>query len=446
MTTMNGIRLIGIFLPIYLFCFSLSRADNSYTFESGIIMQAIPADSGAYFEAELSNTGDQNDTYIVAKEDNIPDSWSCFLCIDSLCLPGDSGEVSLSPGEISMIKPEIYPQDSPGDGEVLVTVQSQRNPDDIKQILFRAVSGHPTLLLANGTEENQYRSYYESSLNASGIGFNFWDRNFSTFLISDLINFDNLLIYTGDRVDDIFTVEEVTDLVEYLVSGGNIFITGQGAASGLQWTPFLYDYFGVQFVDTYDYDPEIFGILDDPIGDGLRFWAAGGDGANNQVELDEILPSQEGYVSFVYSTGPFAGVRKSTGDYRVVFLAFGFEAIDNESDRNEIVYRVFNWFGETTSIGGDSPEIVLPLMEIQGNYPNPFNASTSIRFSLLEKSDITVEIYDILGQQVAVLFEGEMPAGEHAIAWDAGELSSGVYFARLKAPQRSASLKMVLLR
>ena len=79
-------------------------------------------------------------------------------------------------------------------------------------------------------------------------------------------------------------------------------------------------------------------------------------------------------------------------------------------------------------------------------YPNPFNLSTAISYSLPEQGDITLSIYNLLGQRVAILFEGIQQAGEHSITWDASGFPSGVYFARLEAGGQSQTVKMMLLR
>ncbi|GAB4322905.1 MAG: hypothetical protein Kow0074_14690 [Candidatus Zixiibacteriota bacterium] len=84
------------------------------------------------------------------------------------------------------------------------------------------------------------------------------------------------------------------------------------------------------------------------------------------------------------------------------------------------------------------------------NYPNPFNASTQIRFALGTASDWTLTIYNVLGQTVEE-FQGASEAGEVTIQWDAKtldgkSLASGIYFARLKAGQYSATRQMVLLK
>ncbi len=80
------------------------------------------------------------------------------------------------------------------------------------------------------------------------------------------------------------------------------------------------------------------------------------------------------------------------------------------------------------------------------NYPNPFNPSTTIRYILPAWSDIRIEIYNILGQKVATLFDGSKQAGYRTITWQADDYPSGVYFARLETEKRSENIKMVLLK
>jgi len=85
------------------------------------------------------------------------------------------------------------------------------------------------------------------------------------------------------------------------------------------------------------------------------------------------------------------------------------------------------------------------------NRPNPFNASTEVRYRLPENSPVSLKVFNTLGQQVRHLVEAEQPAGEHAVVWDgrdgAGrELSSGIYFCRLQAGGYAETVKMVLLR
>jgi hypothetical protein len=67
------------------------------------------------------------------------------------------------------------------------------------------------------------------------------------------------------------------------------------------------------------------------------------------------------------------------------------------------------------------------------NYPNPFNPSTEIRYSVPTFSNVKLSIYNILGQEVAILVNEQMQPGNYSIQWNASRMSSGLYFTRLSA-------------
>jgi hypothetical protein len=84
---------------------------------------------------------------------------------------------------------------------------------------------------------------------------------------------------------------------------------------------------------------------------------------------------------------------------------------------------------------------------LEQNYPNPFNPSTVIKFALEESQKATLTVYDILGKEIAQLFNENTEAGKiYEIEFDASGLSSGVYYYRLSTPQKSLVRKMLLLR
>jgi hypothetical protein len=79
-------------------------------------------------------------------------------------------------------------------------------------------------------------------------------------------------------------------------------------------------------------------------------------------------------------------------------------------------------------------------------YPNPFNPSTTLSYTLDHPMQIELSVYNLLGQQVRTLAFGLQDAGEHSVPFTAGELASGVYFVRLEAGGRAETQKVVLIR
>ena len=167
------------------------------------------------------------------------------------------------------------------------------------------------------------------------------------------------------------------------------------------------------------------------------------DGTNGSgVSSTTVFQSQDG--------GPFTAIGTSNSDslvltadagsHKYAFYALSTDNVGNiESIRPATV---------STDIANDVSEIADVPVEfgLSQNYPNPFNPSTTISYTLDAKARTSLKVFDILGREVANLIDEEQGAGHHAITWDAGRLSSGIYFYRLTAGDRVATRKLVLLK
>ncbi|WP_185957304.1 right-handed parallel beta-helix repeat-containing protein [Gracilimonas mengyeensis] len=95
----------------------------------------------------------------------------------------------------------------------------------------------------------------------------------------------------------------------------------------------------------------------------------------------------------------------------------------------------------------DSEEVEQSPEELSlSNYPNPFNPVTEISYSLPERSQVSLVVYDMLGRQVAELVNQSQSAGSHSVSFDASQLSSGIYLYRLQAGNKVVSGRMTLVK
>lgn len=102
-----------------------------------------------------------------------------------------------------------------------------------------------------------------------------------------------------------------------------------------------------------------------------------------------------------------------------------------------------------TEIDKQEGEYLPNKIQLYQNYPNPFNPTTTIKYSIpsAEKyTDVSIIIYDILGNKVEELVKGEEPAGDYKIEFDGSKLSSGIYFCVLTTDEFVSSCKMILLK
>lgn len=99
-----------------------------------------------------------------------------------------------------------------------------------------------------------------------------------------------------------------------------------------------------------------------------------------------------------------------------------------------------------TILSAKDDDIQISSFELNQNYPNPFNPSTKISYTLGERSNVTLKVFDVLGREVASLVNTTQEAGKHEVNFDAQNLSSGLYIYTLSAGSFTQSKKMMLLK
>ena len=106
---------------------------------------------------------------------------------------------------------------------------------------------------------------------------------------------------------------------------------------------------------------------------------------------------------------------------------------------------VYDYDSPVSSI--QSMDLTIPKeMKLEQNFPNPFNPSTRISFTLPKPGEVKIEIYNTLGQRVEILVNQYMLAGNHEVEFNAQNLSSGIYFYSIEAGEFHDVKKMILIR
>jgi hypothetical protein len=137
--------------------------------------------------------------------------------------------------------------------------------------------------------------------------------------------------------------------------------------------------------------------------------------------------------------------RRSEGSFRTIGFVEGhgtttetknYSFVDNNLAVGQYSYRLKQIDFDGTSEFSDivEVEVLVPnIFALEQNYPNPFNPSTKIIYSLAADSKVTLKVFDVLGQEVVTLINGNVTAGRQEINFDASNLNSGVYFYQIKA-------------
>lgn len=122
---------------------------------------------------------------------------------------------------------------------------------------------------------------------------------------------------------------------------------------------------------------------------------------------------------------------------------------DNNLNEGKYAYRLkqIDFNGTYKYSNTVNADISIPAkFELSQNYPNPFNPSTTINYSLAKDGIVSLAVYNLLGQQVASLVNGNQKAGAYHINFDASKLSSGVYYYRLESNNNVMVKKMLLMK
>lgn len=167
-------------------------------------------------------------------------------------------------------------------------------------------------------------------------------------------------------------------------------------------------------------------------------WSTATETNNSRFEIERSTEA-EGFS--VIGSAQGAGTSQQTNEY-----------IYRDADvvpGTAYTYRLkqIDYDGTVSYSRAVSAEMTLPaLFTLEQNYPNPFNPATNIAFTLHGSSRVTVTVYDVLGSSETMLLDESLKAGRHSVPFNAENLPSGIYLAKIQAGSQSAYIKMMMLK
>jgi hypothetical protein len=278
------------------------------------------------------------------------------------------------------------------------------------------------------------------------------------------------VIWAGDDYGNYPPSSQVMETIkQYLVFGGNIIYSGYRPSrlfsgisnnnNGFQPGSFVYDYLKI--------DSSIYvnaGRFKGALSSYLQYPNISIDSAKvfpslnyHLIGVESILPNNQGTTIYNYNTdydtttnqgllkGKPVGVEYIGTNYKSVILSFPLYFTNINEAKLLMNYILEQRIGEVSDVeeaGDQLPEMFF----LEQNYPNPFNPVTNISFSIKEKSNVELTVYDILGRKAALLLNEEKLPGYYNIKFDASSLSSGVYFYTIKSGSFTQTRKMLLMK
>jgi aminopeptidase N len=328
---------------------------------------------------------------------------------------------------------------------------------------FYIEMGSPHILLVDDDNGANYEEYYKPILISSLIYAQQWENQLTGLPTDTLENFDTIIWFTGDDRTTTITLAEQTLLKNFLDKGGKLLLSGQNIGYDLiengtfEDSLFYTNYLKAEYINDKAEPVMLLGNPNDSQMQGifLNFDGAYG-GASNQDSPDIIkeiepaapmlkyLPSQE--------TAGLRYINEAAGSF-LIYLPFGFEGVAGpyENSAVEFLNKCMTWLSGTTDVRKEISQNNVPKeYSLEQNYPNPFNPTTAINYKLPEKTEVSLNIYNLLGQKIITLVQDVQPAGSFHITWDGRDdyglqVAGGVYFYQLKTNNYSETKKMVLV-
>lgn len=278
-----------------------------------------------------------------------------------------------------------------------------------------------------------------------------WGHAFATINVDgvgdvDVFDFYHPVLY-WNTADQVWTVvsslESGSFIIDYpdadAINRGlglawpNISVSGDGQAVFITWT-------GPQFTDG-ELDINDFGEYYND-----AYYATSGNGGATWSDEMILSGEKDRAEACVHGDNRLEQVDGSNYMAHTLYLSmvapFAVTGPDATTPFYDLVYQTLPI---TVTSVKDDKELV-NTFSIQQNFPNPFNPSTTIKYSVPQLSDVSIKVYDVLGKEVATLVDAQQTQGVYEVNFDAANLASGMYIYTIKAGSYTSSKKMLLMK
>jgi hypothetical protein len=276
----------------------------------------------------------------------------------------------------------------------------------------------------------------------------------------NLNDYRAVIWFIGDEstADETFSNTEQTFVENYLNQGGYLFVTGSEVAWDLDYRgssgdqSFFNNYLKSDYLEDDSNSYTVNGTQKSPF-DGLVLHYDDGSHAVYEEDYPDVLKVANGSKEALrYANGKLAAIYyegifpNGTAPGKLFYMGFPFETIYNDKERLALMESVMNFFEITINSVQSVQPLSIQQFELLGNYPNPFNNSTSIRYLVPAGGKMTIDVYNSLGERVFNdNWSSKKGSGEYKLT--ANNWPTGVYFYRLEYNKKSfKNARFILLK
>jgi predicted alpha-1,2-mannosidase len=306
------------------------------------------AGADATYTVHLTNAGYEADSYAISSTSTWPASVYAADCTTPVTAtatvqPGDSADLC-----VKVAVPSSASDGNSSDTTVTATSAADSSVSATTKLTSIAVTADTLIVDEDGGGPN-VESYYENALSANNAPYSYWDLSTApTLPLSMLTAHKNVVWFTGNAYPGPITPYE-SELSTFLDGGGRLFMSGQDILDqSAGTTAFVHDYLHINWdgSETQNDKPtaDVHGVSGNPVTNGIGSIPLDHLVLNASFE-DQVTPIAPAAAAFTDDTSATDALTVTAGAYKVVFLAFPFEAYGTASDKADLMSRVLTYLG-----------------------------------------------------------------------------------------------------